>query len=76
MKCQSCGKQKDHVSASKSTLIEGMSVIMCDTCRSKGYEPRHVIILAILGGWNESLAKKFVAEKRYYGDEIKAVEIV
>lgn len=76
MKCQSCGKQKDRVSGSRSALIPDMNVIMCDVCRSKGYEPRHIVILAALGGHNEKITKRYIAEKRYHGEEIRATEIL
>lgn len=76
MKCQSCGKQKNDIVGSKSALIPAMNVIVCQACRSKGFEPRHIVILAALGGHNEQRTKRYIAEKRYYGDEIRASEIL
>lgn len=76
MKCQSCKKQKASLAGKKSSLIEDMNIIMCDSCTQRGFEPRHIVVLAMVGNWNVERTKQFIADRRYYGEEIKASEIV
>ena len=73
--CQSCKKHKYEVHGSKSDLIQDVDLIMCKTCMNKGYEPRHIIVLAARSGGIVK-AKPFLVENRYLGDRILASEIL
>lgn len=80
MKCSSCGQQKKDLSAKPSALIGGMRLFMCNTCIEKGYEPRYLVILYMRshreGAGKKNKAKKYIADRLYVGEEIKASEIV
>jgi hypothetical protein len=73
--CSSCRKQKYEVHASKSTIVPNIDLLMCNMCIKKGYEPRHIIILAARSG-KLALVTPFIIEQRYVGDKIHAADIL
>ena len=73
MLCQSCRIQKSRLHAVESVLIPGMSLVLCTDCRNKGFEPRHVIIIAAASGRN---AKRHIVERLYCGDDLTAQEVI
>lgn len=73
MVCQSCRLQKSRVHPVESALIPGMSLVLCTDCRNKGFEPRHVIIIASASGRD---VKKYIVERLYHGDDLTAQEVV
>jgi hypothetical protein len=73
MNCQSCNLQKARVHSVESALITGMKLIICTDCRNKGFEPRHVVILASASGRD---VKNFVVNKLYCGEPLQANEVI
>jgi len=73
MKCQSCDKNKSRLHNVDSSLIKGMSLILCTDCKNKGFEPRHIIIIASASGIDVS---RFVVDKLYEGDPLRANEVI
>ena len=75
MLCYSCGKTKANLNARKSSLIPGISLLMCQTCIDNKYEPRWIIILA--GRQNDpAYVRDFIIKRRYFGKEILANELI
>jgi hypothetical protein len=73
--CSSCKRQKYEVHAKKSALFPNMDLLMCNTCIKKGYEPRHLIIIAARSG-NLRAATPFIVSALYDGDKIHAEDIL
>jgi len=75
MDCYSCGKQKANLHAKKSDIINGVTVLMCQSCIDSGYEPRWIVVL---GGRQNGPAsvKDYVAKRKYLGTEIMAHELI
>lgn len=75
MKCASCGKQKASVSPRKSTIFNGATFLVCDTCRDKKYEPRHFIIIVGRSKGTDAV-REHINKRLYVGPEITAVELI
>lgn len=73
MVCQSCRIQKSRVHAVESSLIPGMSLVLCTECRNKDFEPRHVIIIASASGRD---VKKHIVDRLYHGEDLTAQEVI
>lgn len=73
--CACCKKQKYEVHAKKSALFPTMDLLMCNSCIRKGYEPRHLIIIAARSGQLTS-ATPFIINHLYEGDKIHAEDIL
>jgi hypothetical protein len=72
--CYSCNKNKNQLSAKKSSLLP-ITLLMCETCISSKFEPRWVIILSGRQNGPESV-RDFVLKKKYVGDDISASELL
>lgn len=75
MLCYSCGKQKDHLQPTQSTLLSGVNLFMCQICIDEKYEPRWVIILAGRKNGSEYI-RDYIIKHRYIGRPISAEEII
>lgn len=73
--CSSCRKPRYEVHGRDSQLIPSIKVLMCKTCIRKGYEPRHIIILAARSG-KIAAAKPFIVGNLYEGEPIHASDIL
>jgi hypothetical protein len=73
MNCQSCNVQKSRVHRVDSVLIPGIKLVMCTECRNKGFEPRHIVVLASASGQD---VRNFVINKLYFGDPLQASEVI
>jgi hypothetical protein len=73
--CSSCRKQRYEVHAAKSVLIPSINLLMCKTCINKGFEPRHIIILAARSGKIRE-CRPFIVESKYEGEPIHASDIL
>lgn len=53
----------------------GNKIIFCNSCYENGYEPRHIIILI---GRSKGIktVDKYLKNRLYVGEEIKATEFV
>jgi hypothetical protein len=75
MLCYSCSKQKDELHPSKSALLSGVNLFMCQSCIDGKFEPRWVIILA--GRQNGSeYVRDYIVKRKYFGRPISAEEII
>jgi hypothetical protein len=75
MLCYSCGKSKNELQPFRSSLIDGVSLFMCQTCIDSKFEPRWVVILA--GRQNGAeYVREYIIKHRYVGRPISAEEIV
>lgn len=75
MLCYSCGKQKANLQVRKSALIQGISLLMCQTCIDSKFEPRWVIILASRQN-SPSHVREFILKRRYIGKDISGSELI
>lgn len=74
MKCQSCGKQKQSVGAKKSAIAPGHTFLICESCREKKYEPRHLIIIVGRSKGPQAV-REHIIKHLYVGEEITASDI-
>jgi len=75
MICYSCSKQRAELFAKKSSLIAGVTLLMCQSCIDQKFEPRWTIILNARKNGAESV-REYIIKKRYVGSEIKATELI
>jgi hypothetical protein len=75
MQCFSCGKTKNQLLPTKSTIIEGIQLFMCATCIELGFEPRWVVILAGRQFGFEKV-KNHIVKRLYIGNAITAEELI
>lgn len=75
MKCQCCGKQRQTISPKKSAIMNGTTLLVCDICKEKKYEPRHLIIIVGRSKGAQSV-REFINKKLYVGEEITAAELI
>lgn len=75
MKCFSCNKQKNELSAKKSELLHGVDLFLCTTCLELKLEPRWVVVLAGRQKGPDHV-RDFVLKRRYLGEDILANELI
>jgi hypothetical protein len=75
MVCYSCGQPKSELSPKKSTLLSGMSLLLCKKCIESKYEPRWIVILAGRKNGPNSV-RDYIVKQRYVGKEISASELI
>ena len=73
--CASCRKPKYEVHGRDSALVPAIKILMCKTCIRRGYEPRHIIILAARSG-KVRQATPFIVGHLYEGEAIVASDIL
>ncbi len=73
-KCSCCREQK--LSLESQPTLTGMKVLKCQTCISKGYEPRELLIIAYRSEKLSKRAAKLIRERKYIGNEIALAEIL
>ena len=75
-KCSCCGETKYSLENRKSK-VTGMAIFICRTCISKGYEPRHILIIGYQsGGEIRNKAIKFIENRLYFGETIALTEVL
>lgn len=72
--CYSCNKSKANLSVKKSALM-AINLLMCETCISNKFEPRWAVILCGRQ-YGHELVKEYIAKKKYFGEDIKASELM
>lgn len=74
--CHSCDQPKFSLEPRKSK-VTGMDILICRTCIEKGFEPRHLLIIAY-GGTDQMRKKatKFIKDGLYIGDAIALTEVL
>jgi coenzyme F420-reducing hydrogenase gamma subunit len=75
MNCYSCQKQKNELHPKKSDILDGVTVLMCQSCIDQKLEPRWIIVLGGRTLGPESV-RDYVIKKRYIGAEIFANELI
>jgi hypothetical protein len=75
MQCFSCGKQKNELQPKKSDIINGVTLLMCQTCLEDKFEPRWVVILGGRQNGVESV-REYIIKRRYVGRVIDAEELI
>lgn len=75
MICYSCGKSKNELQPCKSALLNGVTILMCQTCIESKFEPRWVIVLAGRSHGADHV-RDFIVKRRYIGNEIFANELI
>lgn len=75
MQCFSCGKPKNELHPKKSDIINGVTLLMCQTCLEAKFEPRWVIILSGRQNGVESV-RDYIVKRRYIGRVIDAEELI
>lgn len=75
MKCYSCQKPKNELHPKKSDILNGVVVLMCQTCIDSKFEPRWVIVLGGRQNGADSV-REYIIKRRYCGNEILANELI
>jgi hypothetical protein len=75
MQCFSCGKVKNQLQPTKSSIMDGIQLFMCQMCIDAGYEPRWVIILAGRQKGPDKV-RKHIINRLYLGKAITAEELI
>lgn len=77
MQCTVCRKHRATLHPRKSKLITGMAMFLCRECFDAKREPRFAIIL-VARDPNRGLeaVRDYIRNHRYFGDKIKAEELV
>jgi len=75
MKCQVCGKSRHSVTPKKSSIVNGATLLVCDSCKEKKFEPRHLIII-VGRSKGPSFVRDYINKRLYVGDEITAAELI
>ncbi len=74
--CHSCDQPKFSLEPRKSK-VTGMDILICKTCIEKGFEPRHLLIIAYGGSdLMRKKATKFIKDNLYVGDKIALTEVL
>jgi len=75
MQCFSCGKQKNQLLPKKSDILNGVTLLMCQTCIESKLEPRWVIVLGGRQNGTDSV-RDYIIKRRYIGRVIDAEELI
>ena len=75
MLCFSCNKSRQQLIPTKSSLLAGIQLFLCQSCLDLKYEPRWVIILA---GRQKGAdyVRDHIVKNLYIGNKISAEEII
>jgi hypothetical protein len=78
LRCTVCRRPKASLRTRKSKLNPGMSLLLCNECFEEKREPRFLIILIARDQNRGGLraVRDYIRNHRYYGEKIKAEEIV
>lgn len=72
--CDGCEVQKDKLFAVKSELMD-MNLFLCKSCKTRGIEPRYVIILTAQTKGFDSVRDQII-NKKYFGKSIEAKDVL
>lgn len=78
LSCDICDKPRHHLVKIVSPLIPAISYLACNDCVSLDREPRYIIKLAYMQGDDDQrdLARKYIIDRKYSGEEIKLSEVL
>lgn len=75
--CTVCRKHKANLRPRRSKLIAGMPMFLCTECFDNKREPRFAVIMVARDPEQGlSVVREYITNHRYYGDKIKAEELV
>lgn len=74
MICQACGKPKDTIAPRKSSILSNTTLLLCETCREKKFEPRHLVVIV---GRSKGIdrVREQIVKHLYVGEDISAAEL-
>lgn len=75
MICFSCGNQKNELLPKKSEILNGITLLMCQSCIDLKLEPRWVIILGSRQNGTDSV-RDYIVKHRYIGKSISGEELI
>lgn len=77
LSCTVCRRQRSSLRPRKSKLMAGMSMFLCGECFDAKREPRFAVIL-VARDPNRGLTvvRDYIRQHRYFGDKIRAEELV
>ena len=73
--CTVCKRHKFTLRPRKSKLISNMAMFLCNECFEAKREPRFAVIMVARRD-GVSAVREYIKNHRYYGDKIKAEELV
>lgn len=79
LQCTVCRRHRANLRPRKSKLLPGgQTMFLCNECFEAKREPRYVVILVARDRKNGGLEKvrDYIRNHRYYGDKIRAEELV
>lgn len=74
MKCAICDKQRNDLKRKNSAIMTKTVLLVCTECFNNGLEPRWIVALGARAG--NDIAKRYIVNKLYPGDEISAKELL
>lgn len=75
LNCSICKQPKNELTPKKSKLLPNVDLLVCKSCVTLGYEPRHLVIIVGRSSGTEAV-KKYIDKKLYPGDDITASELL
>lgn len=76
--CTVCGRHRATLRPRKSKLMSNMQLFLCNECFDAKREPRFAVIMVARDQKNGGLerVRDYIRNHRYYGDKIRAEELV
>lgn len=77
LKCTVCRRHKSSLRPRKSKLMPGLPLFLCNECFEEKREPRFVVIMVARDPEQGLVAvRDYIRHHRYFGDKIKAEELL
>lgn len=75
--CTVCRRHRANLRARKSKLMPGMTLFLCGECFEAKREPRFAVILVARDSHRGLVeVRDYIRNHRYYGEKIRAEELV
>ena len=76
--CTVCGRHRASLRPRRSKLLTNITLFLCNECFEAKREPRFAVIMVARDKKNGGLEKvrDYIRNHRYYGDKIRAEELV
>ena len=77
LQCTVCRKHKANLRPRKSKLMPSMPMFLCGECYEAKREPRFAVIMVARDpDQGLSVVREYIRNHRYFGDKIRAEELV
>ena len=77
LRCTVCRRHRARLRPRKSKLMPGMAMFLCNECFEAKREPRFAVIMVARDPEQGLVAvRDYIRNHRYFGDKIKAEELV